>query len=1746
MLFRSLTMVAAGGAGLFARTNATVTIVNDDSQLAFAAAAFFVNENDTNAVITVARQFSGLGAVSVGYFTALTASNNALAYPGAGPAAGFDYTNASGTLSWSAGDTNAKTFPVGVIDNLLTNSDKTVGLFLTNAAGGAALGLSNATLTILDNESGPGLLQFAQLNFAANEAATNAVITVVRTNGRAGAVSVQYATASGTALAWPGSGPAAGFHFTNAGGTLTWADGDVSARSFTVGLIDNTAADNLERSVLLALSAPAGGAALGARSNAVLRLLDNDSALAFTAASFAVQENAGVAVVSVARAGGLAGAASVSVSTTNSGSATEGLDFVGVTNTLTWADQDGAPKSFTVPIIFDGVLETAETVALRLFNPASVPAGGAVLGTQSTATVSITDVQVGSVAAGFGVPQGTGLGVGQGADGTVWAVGLRTNGQMVIAGDFTNVNGVARTRVARLNVDGSVDLAFDPGQGPNDSVRAMAVLNDGRVLLGGFFTAYNGISNYNAGGAVTNAGGTNLVSRILRLTAAGALDFSFTPGAGADNTVHALALSAAGQIVIGGDFTLVDTLAAGRVARLSSNGVADAAFNVGAGPDGSVLAVAVMANGQVVAGGQFTNWSFGGTNYASRVARVSAAGALDVAFTTNAAITSVGLPAGGPVAVRALALQTNGQVVAGGNFTVDAGAITHVNLTRLLASGAPDSTLAINTGPNNLVRAVAVQPDQLILLAGDFTTYDSVTRNGVARLNTNGTHDTGFGVNDTAQQARNATRINSVAAPAPVATPAPVPLATVQSVAPDDNSFTTNYNVGFSQGTVNLVFNSLSGADGIDDTVQVIYNGVVLLNATVTGQQTFNVPFGPGAPTTITIAVNPGGTLAGSSWSYSGTVTAAAGAAQALQIAVGGDFTLYDNVARQRFALLNAGGRTGGVVFNSTAGFDAAVNTVALYTNAALTNLAGKWIAGGDFTLFGGAPRVRVARLNADGTLDPSFAPAGGANAGVLAVAVQQDDGKVLIAGAFTTVNGVARNRIARLNVDGTLDTGFLALGTGPNNTVEALLWQPADGKIIIAGQFGQVNGTGRNYIARLNGDGTLDLSFAPGTGADNIVRALAFQGANILIGGDFTSYNTNPRNRIARINSGGGFDGGFNPGSGADGEVRTIAVAANNTVVIGGDFLNVNGTSRVRVARLASGGALDAAFNPGAGADGFVSTVALYTNGQVFVAGAFASLGGSPSMSRIGRLNADGSIDAAANYGQGANNVVNTALIRADDNKVLIGGAFTSVDGTARNRIALLNDGVRTNFNGTFVSVAGLNAAVNSVDQVTNPALPALAGKLYAGGAFTTFTVTGPAAVNGVARFNLDGTLDAGFAPATGAAATNTVTVRAVLAQPDGRVLVGGVFTNAGAVRTNLARLNSDGSLDAGFNAAANVAGTNVQGAVNALARQADGKVIAGGAFTNAAATNLVRLNSDGSLDGTFAPPRFHTNGTINALLLQPDGRLVVGGAFTNTTFSVTNLVRLNTDGSLDTTFRTNQFTSGAVLALALNSGGQIYIGGSFTTVNNTNRGRLARLNSDGSLDLAFTNALANNPVNALSVQADGRLVAGGAFTTLNGATANRIGRLNPDASLDAGFNPAPAGTGANNTVNAVLAQFGDGRVVLGGAFTTVNGVAANFLARLNGDGSREWGFNGAVNAAGIVTSTALPALVGKLYAGGGFTNFTVAGAAPPSCTSASTAWPGSIPTARSTAASPPPPAAASPTPSPCGPWWCRPTARW
>ena len=224
----------------------------------------------------------------------------------------------------------------------------------------------------------------------------------------------------------------------------------------------------------------------------------------------------------------------------------------------------------------------------------------------------------------------------------------------------------------------------------------------------------------------------------------------------------------------------------------------------------------------------------------------------------------------------------------------------------------------------------------------------------------------------------------------------------------------------------------------------------------------------------------------------------------------------------------------------------------------------GKLLIVGDFLGYGDAAVGRLARLLPDGTLDTSFNANLGSGFGYapLSVAVDQSN-RVVVGGMFTTLDGQAVPYLVRLNADGTKDSAFLAnLGTGPNQIVYGVAID-GNGKILIVGAFSSVNGTPLSCIARLNDDGTIDATFNPGTGFNGAASMIHLgAGGKIYVGGsNFTQFNGVSRARMARLNADGSLDGSFDIGTGFDSYVYAIVEDSTaGRVYVGGWFRNVNG----------------------------------------------------------------------------------------------------------------------------------------------------------------------------------------------------------------------------------------------------------------------------------------------------------------------------------------------------------------------------------------------------------------------------------------------------------------------------------------------------------------------------------------------------------------------------------------------------------
>jgi len=319
-------------------------------------------------------------------------------------------------------------------------------------------------------------------------------------------------------------------------------------------------------------------------------------------------------------------------------------------------------------------------------------------------------------------------------------------------------------------------------------------------------------------------------------------------------------------------------------------------------------------------------------------------------------------------------------------------------------------------------------------------------------------------------------------------------------------------------------------------------------------------------------------------------------------VIVAGEFTKIGGRDRERIARISPEGEVDG--FAGGGGADDRIN-------CAVVQPDGKVLVAGRFGTIGSEPRNRIARLQSDGTVEPTdtFDTGTGADGEVFAMALQPD-GMILIAGDFASVGGEARGGIARLHPDGSIEnTGTFDTGVGADGAVRCVVLQQG-GKILISGAFTHVAGVPRNRIARLNADGSLDLDFNPG--ANGSVESIVVDASgHIVVGGEFTEIDGMARPHLARLFPDGSveYTGTFDPGSGPDAAVRTMSLQADGKLVIAGDFTGVDGQPRSGIARLLADGTLEttATFNAGNEATGPMDMVMLLRDGGVLIGGGFA-----------------------------------------------------------------------------------------------------------------------------------------------------------------------------------------------------------------------------------------------------------------------------------------------------------------------------------------------------------------------------------------------------------------------------------------------------------------------------------------------------------------------------------------------------------
>jgi len=714
-----------------------------------------------------------------------------------------------------------------------------------------------------------------------------------------------------------------------------------------------------------------------------------------------------------------------------------------------------------------------------------------------------------------------------------------------------------------------------------------------------------------------------------------------------------------------------------------------------------------------------------------------------------------------------------------------------------------------------------------------------------------------------------------------------------------------------------------------------------------------------------------------------------------------------------------------------------------------------KVLIAGNFVSFRTISYGSLIKTTPTTSIDTTFNMGSGVNSSIFD-SVIDENGKILIGGTFTSYSGSSQNSITRINTNGTKDTTFNGNFSSFNPIYT--IYPVSQSKVLVGGDFTSYSGSTYNYLTRINSNGSIDTTFQ-NPGFNSIVYTVATQSdGKIIVGGNFTNTGYSEP-YLAKLNSQLDPDTTFNIGTGANSDIYAFATQSDNKIIIGGDFITYSGSTVNKIERINTDGTIDTSFNQGSGFNNDVTAIKVQSDDKIVVGGAFATYSGS-TVNRIVRINTDGTRDTTFNVGTGFNSGQVYDLQLQSDGKIIAVGSWSATySGSSAIRIARINTNgtLDTTFNS---GTTGFSATQYSA-QIQND------GKIIVVG--TNATYSGSAAQR-IRRINTNGTLDTTFNIGT-AGLNNTANIAKI--QPDQKIVVMGSFTSySGSSVNRITRINTNGTRDLTFNVGT---GLNTAAAIpSALELDSSGNIYAGSSFTTYSGSTVnyfVKISPSGSIiTGSGLYRGFNNN--VNALLVDSTGSIYAGGLFTNYIQPTNYIIRLNTDGTKDTSFQIGTGFNTNVNNLVVQSDDKIIIGGNFTTYSGSSNNYIVRLNANGTKDTSFNIGTTgfNNPVYKLFLQSDNKIIAGGVFTTYSGSSNNSLVRINPSGSKDTSFN---VGTGVNNgaTFPTSIVQDQSGNIHYGNVnMTTYSGSSVRGYVKLTPSGSIDPTFlNTAASASSI-----------------------------------------------------------------------------
>ena len=757
---------------------------------------------------------------------------------------------------------------------------------------------------------------------------------------------------------------------------------------------------------------------------------------------------------------------------------------------------------------------------------------------------------------------------------------------MIITGKFAAYNGVAKSGIARINANGTLNTSVNFPAITNNTAYDAAVQTDGKIVVVGMA---NG--------------------QIARYTASGATDTSFTPIAGTatPHQINVVKIQTDGKILIGGDFTQLATKNRRSIARLMADGSLDECFDPGYALSNTTTAGVgtsaeiIIEGDNLIVGGNFSYYD--GTQRSS-IAKARIKTTINAVVDTGSAVSS---STGGVSVPTVLSYDTlNGVAASTSTVTISLVATPHPGIVLNTTTGAVSVTAGTPPGYYELKYKICEK-----------TLIDCTCDEDIAKV-TVGNIDA---VND-----------NFTASPIDFSLG-----GTTVSVLANDilNGATPVYT------NVTLTLTNNGGIAGATINAQ----GVITIPAgTAPGTYTlqYNMCQKPGtlncdsASVTVTVVSYLGSSL------RANAIVKQVRMQSTGKIILGGEFSKYDNVNNMRLVRANQD-LTLDTSFAQTGQLSATGNNLVNVLDEIQIQSDDRILIGGHLDLYNGSPVKRLFRLYPNGGLDPSFNPGGagpvatdptdGSNeATVQSIAILQD-GTMVAVGNFDQYNGVTVNDIVGLKADGTINPVF-NVGTGSGGVYGGTnIAKVHQGKIIIGSALYYYKGASVGNVIRVLPNGNLDTTFAQGNLIMYTYPSMKFQvwdiaiqsDDKVILGGTFQGYNGVTSKNLVRLMPDGTVDTTFNIGTGfnsnltdgAFGSVMSVTIQADGKIMVGGTFNSFNGYPVNNLVRLNSDGSYDPTFSYGTGVEGYTATQLIVydllsqPNGKVLIGGNFTHFSG-------------------------------------------------------------------------------------------------------------------------------------------------------------------------------------------------------------------------------------------------------------------------------------------------------------------------------------------------------------------------------------------------------------------------------------------------------------------------------------------------------------------------------------------------------